>query len=556
MRKTIILITNFYPPNTVGGAEIVAHRQAKLLTRNGWQVVVLAGAVPTTDAPTGSISSEVYEQISVYRISIASQSVDNNFRFPPAGRLLTSLIATYQPDWVHLHNPIGLGADLISLAKSKNIPVAVTLHDGWGFCFKNTRLRNDGTICEDYEQCSLCQFTIPVGRLDLHIRMRRDFVAYNLAQADVLVSPSNDLRSAYARAGFGHNIKVISNGIDIAAVQPRRRAPTGTVRFLCSAYLGEHKGLLVLLDALELLAKEVDLHRPWHLAIAGHGHLEKVIRQQIAKKGLGQFVTLLGRLDRTELLSIMTESDVVILPSIWPENEPVSMLEGIASGAALVASDIGGIPSLVIDGVSGLLCPPGDSHRLMQALKTLINSTTLIEQMSAANIDRRPQLDEEISFRQMEDIFSSVVERHGEETPLVVICGGMDFDQNTAVFVDLLALMFRGRQVRLIWHEWADEAMWQAASAFWWWSKIGGLNEIEDAIRRGVPVAMREGAETTNIKRIVPDLAVYRSANELIDILSEFYSSSFRAPDAPGQRALRFYDILREKHHFCMTSEG
>ena len=554
MPKSIILITNFYPPNTVGGAEIVAHRQAKLLARNGWQVVVLAGAVPTTDAPTGNISCEVYEEISVYRISIASQSVDNNFRFPPAGRLLTSLIATYQPAWVHFHNPMGLGADLISLAKSKNIPVAVTLHDGWGFCFKNTRLRNDGALCEDYEQCSLCQFTIPVGRLDLHIRMRRDFVAYNLAQADVLISPSNDLRSAYIRAGFGQNIEVISNGIDIAAVQSRHRKKSDTVRFLCSAYLGEHKGLLVLLDALELLAREEDLHRSWHFAIAGHGHLEKVIRQQIAKKGLGQFVSLLGRLDRTELLSVMTDSDVVVLPSIWPENEPVSMLEGIASGAALVASDIGGIPSLVIDGVSGLLCAPGDPDRLMHALKKLIDNPNLIEQMSVANIDRRTKLDEEVSFLQLEAVFRGGAEHRGENASLVVICGGIDFDQDTAVFVDLLAFMFGGRQVRLIWHEWAAEAAWQEASAFWWWSKVGGLNEIEDAIRLGVPVAMREGSETANIKRIVPDLAVYRNANELLDILGEFYSSTLRAPDAPGQRALRLYDILREKHHFRMTS--
>ena len=562
MRKRLLLVSNFYPPVAVGGAEIVAHRHAKLLAARGWDVVVLGGRPPSAGAPAGSLDVDEHEGIPVYRLSLASLDVSHNYRWAPAGRVLANLIGTHQPQWVHFHNPMGLGADLIPLAKHLGCRVATTLHDNWGFCFKNTRLRKDNTLCSDMEECHLCQPSVlTAAGLQVPIRLRRDYVAYCLGQADLLISPSADLAQAYAAAGFEGRVTVVSNGIDLSSIAASPRSASSRIRFLCSSYLGEHKGALVLVEALKILGRDASLRDRWHITIAGHGHLEDRIRREIKEAGLEENVQLLGRVERDKLLEAVGHSHAVILPSIWPENEPVSLLEGLASGAVLLASDIGGNPALVEHGSSGLLFKPDDPFAIVDAMKSLIGEPALIAEFSRRNLARRSAFDEELAVMRIIDLLDEsgsepARNQHAHDQEIIVICGGGQPELATAIEINLLAKALPEFRLRLIWQEHASEEIWERASAFWWWSRTGGLGELDRPVRRGVPVIMRNGQESRVLAEILPSTLVYSDGVELVDAIRNLRPSQPKSRSHADVRILRFFNELRERNHYYLPVEA
>src|SRR5579884_1051041 len=168
MGSDILLVSNFFPPRTIGGAEIVAFREARALLSRGHRVIVLAGAEPSETAPSGTLTFDIYEDIPVYRLSMRSLAPDANFYWPAAARRLRAITASHNVQVVHFHNVMGLGANLIPAAKQCGLRCLMTVHDHWGFCFKNTLLRENGAICENYDECSGCQSTIdPDGQTQI-----------------------------------------------------------------------------------------------------------------------------------------------------------------------------------------------------------------------------------------------------------------------------------------------------------------------------------------------------------------------------------------------------
>ena len=159
-----------------------------------------------------------------------------------------------------------------------------------------------------------------------------------------------------------------------------------------AARLTEQKGVRYLLDAMPaLVARFPDLT----LVIAGIGVLEPELRAQAAASGVADHVRFVGvRRDMPELLQLF---DVFCVPSIW-EGLPMSVLESLAAGCPLVASAVGGVPSAIEHGVSGLLLPPRDPAALADAISTLLRDPALARRYAAAG---RRVFDERFSAEAM-----------------------------------------------------------------------------------------------------------------------------------------------------------
>jgi glycosyltransferase involved in cell wall biosynthesis len=91
---------------------------------------------------------------------------------------------------------------------------------------------------------------------------------------------------------------------------------------------------------------------------------------------------LLGRVTNEELSDLYSASDVVVIPSVWPEPAPMTAFEAMAHGAVLVASRTGGLPHFVPDGEAGLLVTAGDDQALADALLRVLNDPKLRSQLS------------------------------------------------------------------------------------------------------------------------------------------------------------------------------
>ena len=523
MSSRILLVSNFFPPRTVGGAEIVACRQAHALAARGHSVTVLAGDLPTESSPAGSLRFEQHESLPVYRLAIRSFDTSGNFYWPAAARRMKAILAAYRIDVVHFHNIMGLGANLIPAAAEAGVLCVVTLHDHWGFCFRQTYLRPSGSVCDNFNECAGCQSAIEApDATALPMRLRRDYVAWCLGHADYLVTPSSYLATAYIEAGFARDrIRVVSNGIDLAAVsdQPKRRVPDGAVRFLCSAYLGEHKGVLILLEAIKQLAQDTSLSRRWHLTIAGEGHLRSTVESALKTGQLSENVRFVGRVPRGELLALLSGTDVLVLASIWPENEPVTLLEAIASGTAQIATRIGGSVELVDDMKSGLLVAPGDSADLAAAMRRYIDDPSLAAEHGAYNRNRRQEFDETKTIDKLEQIVADKQRAAvaGTRKECLVICG----TGWPALGVGALTSHFHQHlhglaTPRFIWWEWADSRSWQNAALLWLWYRRPEERLVKMALRYGVPILTPANQWAEGLARHYGGLVLYRTYLEAL----------------------------------------
>lgn len=494
--RRVVIVSNLFPPHVMGGAELVAYRQARQLRARGHVVSVFAGWVAPA-GQAGRLEVDHEDGLRVWRTPVVSFDPDDNFFAPTIGARLRSVLEAEQPDLVHFHNLNGLGFSLVPLVKRRGLPVIVTVHDHAGYCYRATALRPDDSLCREPEECAMaCRGAIrprEVG-LALPMRLRRDYVAWALGHADRLISPSAALAAYVRTAGVAGRapLEIISNGIDLAPFRAFTRQPGGgPLRFACIAYLGEHKGIPDLLQAASRLAAEPDLAGRWSLTIAGDGHLRPQLEAEIASGRLGGAVTYLGRVPRERIIAEMAATDVVVLPSRWPENEPVVLLEAIAAGVAQLATATGGMPDLVQRGMTGELVPPGHPEALASAMAAYVRDPGRARRQGEANLARRDGFSEEATIDAIEAVYEAVSRvplPPCSDRPLVLCAGDWPLPQVAEICNNLYRLEEPCPGVRLVWHGFADPETWGQAALLWNWSSGASHTAMQRALRAGVPI--------------------------------------------------------------------
>jgi glycosyltransferase involved in cell wall biosynthesis len=178
----------------------------------------------------------------------------------------------------------------------------------------------------------------------------------NYEKLDAVVAPSRFMRESVTMARFPPDrVHLVRNGVDTRSILPAREdEDDGYALYL--GRLAPEKGVDALLEAHASVADRVPLR------IAGTGPLEAMLRLRHAR------ATFLGHLSGPALDETIRRAGFIIVPSEWYENCPISVLEAMAYGKAVVASNIGGIPELVLHGQTGLLFPPGDRGALAACL--------------------------------------------------------------------------------------------------------------------------------------------------------------------------------------------
>ena len=370
--KKILLCSNAYPPNFIGGAELIAHYQALELKAQGYEVEVFTGDFNSNTEHYG-IKTEIYEGIRVHRVKVTPDDFDAgdiNFIHPHIEAHFETIVTTFKPSIVHMHNIIGLSVRLVSMAKAHNIKTVMTLHDGWGFCFKNTMMRNDGSFCQNFSECQKCQEYINDNNADIPMHIRQDYIKYLLEDIDYFISPSHYLKEQYVKAGFDTNsIIVISNGIDVEKFK-LPKIPSDKIRFTFIGYLGHHKGVKLIVEALKYIKKRENIL----VTIVGEGPLKEELDTYVRTHQLETYVAFKGKIDNREVPTLFRHTDVYILPSQWPENQPVTITEAFASKTPVIGTDFGGIKELVHPHTTGLLFPMGESQALAASMQFFIDN--------------------------------------------------------------------------------------------------------------------------------------------------------------------------------------
>lgn len=195
-----------------------------------------------------------------------------------------------------------------------------------------------------------------------------------LADAHHVVTVSDfNLRHLTRRFGpvVTQRLHRVYNGLDLQRFPYRPRAPRDAVlRIAAVGRLVEKKGFELLLRAVARLGES---GTAVHVDVVGGGPLETTIATLRDELGLGDVVTMHGPLPQDDVSAVLAAADVFVAPCVVgadgnADGLPTVLLEAMATGVPCVASDVTGIPEVILDGETGLLTRTGDLEHLVQAL--------------------------------------------------------------------------------------------------------------------------------------------------------------------------------------------
>jgi glycosyltransferase involved in cell wall biosynthesis len=168
---------------------------------------------------------------------------------------------------------------------------------------------------------------------------------------------------------------VISNAVEVPA-RPRTRSRANKARLISVGRLKAPKDFVTLVRALGRLP-----HGAFEATIVGEGPDRPNLEREIGALGISQSVRLVG--ERRDVPALLASADAFVLSSA-SEGLPVSVLEAMAAGLPVVASHVGGVAELVVDGETGILVSPGDAEELAAALAALIADPATCRAFGAA----------------------------------------------------------------------------------------------------------------------------------------------------------------------------
>lgn len=211
----------------------------------------------------------------------------------------------------------------------------------------------------------------------------QDFVKSVFAKCDSVVALSDYWQKGLKERCGARRVDVIDNVIipSCSSGMAKRQAD-GKVHFLFLGLYKKEKGIFDLLDVIESA----------HDALAGkcvlHVGCDKSeeIERRIAGSGIGDVVAYEGWVSGPEKEKLLNECDVYALPSYF-EGVPISILECMSHGMAILATNVGGIPSVVAQEKNGLLCDAGNKLQLHNAIMQFVENKPLAEKMGKVSLD-------------------------------------------------------------------------------------------------------------------------------------------------------------------------
>jgi len=274
--------------------------------------------------------------------------------FAFAQRALARLVRSEKIDLIHAHWILPNGYVAARVSRTTGVPYVVTLHGSDVFMAERNRL-----------------FASLARRA--------------LAGAAHVTSCSAELSARLvALAGGEHASKVllVPNGTEPAGVATEREPgaagapelPAGCRPVVAVGRLVDKKGFRHLLDAAPRILARVPEAR---IVLGGGGPLEAPLREQARRLGIEGSVVFTGALDHGRVLALLAGAEVVVMPSVRDprgnvDGLPIVVLEAMAAGRPVVASEVSGIPLAIEDGRSGLLVPAGRPEAIAEAVIGLL----------------------------------------------------------------------------------------------------------------------------------------------------------------------------------------
>lgn len=427
----ILAIVHGFPPAAQGGSEIYAHAHALALRQHCGDEIVVFTREQDPNRAEYEVRTEHRDGLRIVWVNNTfrkTRTFEDTYRNEGVGAIARRVIDDFKPDVAHIHHLTCLSTTIVRSLAERHVPCFVTLHDYWLVCHRGQLLDVNYRVCNGPESneppgCHACvgaaggagavsfmgavavralerrlpatparQLRSVAGRLgtlasstgesEHQARKRLDHMRQVCADVTQFFAPSRHMRDRFVQFGVAPDrITVAGYGVDSAPFAQLERPASGRLRLGFLGSLMVSKAPHVLLEAIGRLprgAVSVDLFGAYS---AYHGddsywqQLEPLLKQD--------GVQAHGAIAHDRVAHALSSVDVLVVPSIWPENSPLVIQEAFLAGVPVVASRIGGIPEAVDDGRNGLLFRAGDADDLSRTLMRLVREPGLLEALRA-----------------------------------------------------------------------------------------------------------------------------------------------------------------------------
>ena len=316
----------------------------------------------------------------------------------------------FKPDVVHLNNfQRQLSASIIKPIKKRHIPIVFTAHDLQAICPAIVMLDNNKNICEKclkgkYLNCVKGKCVKNSSLKSLLGAIEGKYYRWNKIYSkkiDKIITPSEFYKTKLEEDGIdGNKIVALHNFIDIEDYNVETKDEGYALYY---GRIIKEKGVLNLIKAF----RDIENHK---LYIAGDGPDIEKVKKYIKDNKLEEKIKLLGFLSSDQVKEYVRKARFIVVPSVWYENCPYSVLETLAMGKPIIGSNLGGIPELVKNNETGLIYKYNSIKELEEKMNDLFNNKAKAKEFGdRAKIVAKEDFSKEAYYEKIINIYKGVI---------------------------------------------------------------------------------------------------------------------------------------------------
>ncbi len=425
----ILLPVHVFFPDHFYGTETYTLELAQKLKDMGHNPSILTAILYSEKGPGEPVFTYEYGGLTVDCIDLNTRPLEDFrqlYSRPDLYPLLRDIIQKRKPDIIHVTHLMGHTAVLLEAIRDMKIPAIATLTDFYGICPNSKLMRYDGGLCtgpnarstnclscyireHEYEfinrkiLASLIRHDVSLpavsallpyaasmpkysnSLINNRIRGVVDRIGYMKSLYDVyrcMITPTDFLHHAYEKNRFyPEKLKKINFGINLNLVKPHRRTIGHAPSRVTFGYIGQitpHKGVDLLMEAFAGLTE-----KPARLAIFGPRNQDAAYMHQLQElSGNSESVEFRDTFPSDQLGKVLSQIDVLVIPSRWYENSPLVLLYALATKTPVIATDMKGMSEFVKNDFNGYTFKKDDANHLKTIMQRIVDTPDILKKWS------------------------------------------------------------------------------------------------------------------------------------------------------------------------------
>jgi len=388
-----------HPPNMAAGPIYYLHHLSMRQKSNGMTVACFAaGQAPWKPDQPPYISDSIIDDIQYFKVenrpahyfdwSNPKRETENK----DIERQFEDVLQKWQPEIVHFHNLIGLSMSLPVVAKKFGAATVLSAHNYWMLCSRDDLFATNEEPCggpKDGARCAGCTGNMEAIADTMHRTSKSREILNN--HIDLVLAVSERVRQLFIEFGVPPG-KIVTQHIGSVAAEENwksvgknnkeRSSANNPVRLAYFGTLSVRKGVHIILEAAKYLKQ---YGGQFVIEVYGGGinesyktRLENILRSD---PFLPKVIIFKGGYSQALQPQLTRGIDAVIIPPVWEDNGPQTVMEMLGAGIPVIGAKMGGIPDFVVDGENGLLFHGGDPADLASAIEKVLKDKTLISKL-------------------------------------------------------------------------------------------------------------------------------------------------------------------------------